>query len=256
MTNRAVCWITFTNAETHRVLRENLHRAPMFSGQITSTGPRYCPSIEDKVVRFADRERHQVGRDRLRHAEGEFAVQFCGGVVAGAHHGPQLGRGTDRSLVRNSNARRVLQRDEAARVDRLGLRVQERMAFAGGLLWFQPLQRECVRGCRVADHDFRRVRRHLDAQWSTQVLRFVADRERRLGKTVARSGTNGFDREPASIEDQRPVGFVQAIDVQPGLAKEHPLFKIDGEVEVDMGRAVVVRVRQRMVVEPGRRGGD
>jgi tRNA uridine 5-carboxymethylaminomethyl modification enzyme len=54
------CWITWTNETTHRVLRDNLHRAPMYSGQITSAGPRYCPSIEDKVVRFADKERHQL----------------------------------------------------------------------------------------------------------------------------------------------------------------------------------------------------
>ncbi|HEX7898663.1 MAG TPA: tRNA uridine-5-carboxymethylaminomethyl(34) synthesis enzyme MnmG [Planctomycetota bacterium] len=54
------CWITYTNAGTHDVLRANLHRAPMYSGQIESVGPRYCPSIEDKVVRFAEKERHQI----------------------------------------------------------------------------------------------------------------------------------------------------------------------------------------------------
>jgi tRNA uridine 5-carboxymethylaminomethyl modification enzyme len=54
------CWITFTNAATHDILRANLHRAPMYSGQIESVGPRYCPSIEDKVVRFAEKERHQL----------------------------------------------------------------------------------------------------------------------------------------------------------------------------------------------------
>lgn len=54
------CYITHTNTATHDIIRANLHRAPMYSGQIESTGPRYCPSIEDKVVRFADRERHQV----------------------------------------------------------------------------------------------------------------------------------------------------------------------------------------------------
>ncbi len=54
------CYITHTTAETHRLIRENLHRAPMYSGQIESTGPRYCPSIEDKIVRFADKERHQI----------------------------------------------------------------------------------------------------------------------------------------------------------------------------------------------------
>ncbi|MBK1663231.1 tRNA uridine-5-carboxymethylaminomethyl(34) synthesis enzyme MnmG [Rhodospirillum rubrum] len=54
------CAITETTAETHRVIRENLHRAPLYSGQIQGVGPRYCPSIEDKVVRFADRDRHQI----------------------------------------------------------------------------------------------------------------------------------------------------------------------------------------------------
>lgn len=54
------CWIAYTNSEGHDLIRKNLHRAPMYSGQITSTGVRYCPSIEDKVVRFADKPRHQV----------------------------------------------------------------------------------------------------------------------------------------------------------------------------------------------------
>jgi tRNA uridine 5-carboxymethylaminomethyl modification enzyme len=54
------CWITWTNADVHDLIRANLDRAPMYSGQIDSTGPRYCPSIEDKVVRFADKARHQV----------------------------------------------------------------------------------------------------------------------------------------------------------------------------------------------------
>ena len=54
------CWITYTTPATHALIRANLHRAPMYSGQIEATGVRYCPSIEDKVVRFADRERHQI----------------------------------------------------------------------------------------------------------------------------------------------------------------------------------------------------
>jgi tRNA uridine 5-carboxymethylaminomethyl modification enzyme len=54
------CHITWTTAETHAIIRANLHRAPMYSGQIASTGPRYCPSIEDKVVRFSDKEQHQI----------------------------------------------------------------------------------------------------------------------------------------------------------------------------------------------------
>ncbi|MCM1467475.1 MAG: tRNA uridine-5-carboxymethylaminomethyl(34) synthesis enzyme MnmG [Alistipes sp.] len=54
------CWLTYTNPKTHEIIRENIHRSPLFSGMIEGTGPRYCPSIEDKVVRFADKERHQV----------------------------------------------------------------------------------------------------------------------------------------------------------------------------------------------------
>ena len=54
------CWLTYTNEETHKIIRENLHRSPLFSGSIEGTGPRYCPSIEDKVVKFPDKERHQV----------------------------------------------------------------------------------------------------------------------------------------------------------------------------------------------------
>ncbi len=58
--NSAVCYLTYTNAETHRIIRENLHRSPMYDGTISGVGPRYCPSIETKIVRFADKERHQL----------------------------------------------------------------------------------------------------------------------------------------------------------------------------------------------------
>lgn len=54
------CWLTYTNEDTHRIIRENIDRSPLYSGVIHGTGPRYCPSIEDKVMRFADKERHQV----------------------------------------------------------------------------------------------------------------------------------------------------------------------------------------------------
>jgi len=54
------CHITYTNADTHKIIRDNLHQAPLYSGQIEGTGPRYCPSIEDKVMRFADKDRHQI----------------------------------------------------------------------------------------------------------------------------------------------------------------------------------------------------
>lgn len=58
--NRAVCHLTYTNARTHEIIRENLHRSPLYGGVIEGIGPRYCPSVEDKVVRFADKERHQL----------------------------------------------------------------------------------------------------------------------------------------------------------------------------------------------------
>ena len=75
--NRAVCWLTYTNEETHRIIRENLDRSPLFSGFIEGTGPRYCPSIEDKVVRFADKERHQV----FIEPEGEYTNEmYLGGM--------------------------------------------------------------------------------------------------------------------------------------------------------------------------------
>jgi len=57
---QTVCWIGYTNAETHRIIRENVHRAPLYSGQIKGIGPRYCPSIEDKIVKFPDKPQHQL----------------------------------------------------------------------------------------------------------------------------------------------------------------------------------------------------
>lgn len=58
--DQASCWLTYTNERTHEIIRENLDRSPLYSGMIEGTGPRYCPSIEDKVVKFADKNRHQV----------------------------------------------------------------------------------------------------------------------------------------------------------------------------------------------------
>ena len=58
--NSAVCYLTYTNSETHRIIQENLHRSPMYDGTISGVGPRYCPSIETKIVRFAEKQRHQL----------------------------------------------------------------------------------------------------------------------------------------------------------------------------------------------------
>ncbi len=66
------CWLTYTTKETHDLIRANLYRSPLFSGAIKGTGPRYCPSIEDKVVRFADKERHQI----FLEPEGEFTHEY------------------------------------------------------------------------------------------------------------------------------------------------------------------------------------
>jgi tRNA uridine 5-carboxymethylaminomethyl modification enzyme len=71
------CWLTETNPAVHDLIRENLHRAPMYSGQIQSTGPRYCPSIEDKVVRFADKQSHQI----FLEPEGRNTLEiYCNGI--------------------------------------------------------------------------------------------------------------------------------------------------------------------------------
>jgi tRNA uridine 5-carboxymethylaminomethyl modification enzyme len=71
------CWITYTNQKIHKLLRDNLHLAPLYSGQITSTGPRYCPSIETKIMRFSDKDRHQVF---LEPEDGEISTIYCNGI--------------------------------------------------------------------------------------------------------------------------------------------------------------------------------
>jgi tRNA uridine 5-carboxymethylaminomethyl modification enzyme len=71
------CWITYTNEKIHELIRDNLNRAPLYSGQITSTGPRYCPSIETKIVRFADKQRHQVF---LEPEDEEKTTIYCNGI--------------------------------------------------------------------------------------------------------------------------------------------------------------------------------
>jgi tRNA uridine 5-carboxymethylaminomethyl modification enzyme len=71
------CWITYTNEKIHQLIRDNLHRAPLYTGQITSVGPRYCPSIETKVVRFADKNRHQVF---LEPEDEKKTTIYCNGI--------------------------------------------------------------------------------------------------------------------------------------------------------------------------------
>lgn len=71
------CWITYTNEKIHQLIRDNLHRAPLYTGQIKSVGPRYCPSIETKVVRFADKPRHHVF---LEPEEEEKRIIYCNGI--------------------------------------------------------------------------------------------------------------------------------------------------------------------------------
>ena len=69
------CWLTYTNEKTHEIIRENLDRSPLYSGMIEGTGPRYCPSIEDKVVRFADKKRHQLFIEPLGEKTSEMYIQ-------------------------------------------------------------------------------------------------------------------------------------------------------------------------------------
>ncbi|MDR6883239.1 tRNA uridine-5-carboxymethylaminomethyl(34) synthesis enzyme MnmG [Bacillus sp. 3255] len=69
------CWLTYTSEETHHIINSNLHRAPMFSGAIEGTGPRYCPSIEDKIVRFADKPKHQIFLEPEGRNTSEYYVQ-------------------------------------------------------------------------------------------------------------------------------------------------------------------------------------
>ena len=69
------CYLTYTNSRTHEIIRKNLHRSPLYSGRIEGTGPRYCPSIEDKVVRFADKERHQIFIEPMGRNTDEMYVQ-------------------------------------------------------------------------------------------------------------------------------------------------------------------------------------
>ncbi len=71
------CWITYTNRQMHTLIRENLQRAPLYSGQITSTGPRYCPSIETKILRFADKDSHQVF---LEPEDEQVSTIYCNGI--------------------------------------------------------------------------------------------------------------------------------------------------------------------------------
>jgi len=71
------CWITYTNEKIHKLLRDNLHRAPLYTGQIKSTGPRYCPSIEGKIVRFADKDRHRVF---LEPEDSSISTIYCNGI--------------------------------------------------------------------------------------------------------------------------------------------------------------------------------
>ena len=73
--NQLPCYLTYTTKETHDIIRKNLHRSPLYSGEIIGTGPRYCPSIEDKVVRFADKERHQIFIEPMGRDTDEMYVQ-------------------------------------------------------------------------------------------------------------------------------------------------------------------------------------
>ena len=103
------CWLTDTNPHVHDLIRANLHRAPMYSGQIRSTGPRYCPSIEDKVVRFADKESHQIFLEPEGRNTWEY---YCNGIST------SLPRDVQDELVRS------IQGLEKAQIMRYGYAVE------------------------------------------------------------------------------------------------------------------------------------
>ena len=95
------CWITYTNEAIHQLLRDNLHRAPLYTGQIESIGPRYCPSIETKIMRFADKTRHQVFLEPEDHGMTTF---YCNGISTSVPHDVQeamlrLMPGTERAKI-------------------------------------------------------------------------------------------------------------------------------------------------------------
>src|SRR5205823_6797066 len=95
------CHITWTTSEVHDLIHANLHRAPMYSGQIQSRGPRYCPSIEDKVVRFADKDSHQIflepeGRNTLEYYCNGISTSLPRDVQAAMIHGI---RGLERAEI-------------------------------------------------------------------------------------------------------------------------------------------------------------
>ncbi len=77
ITDQLPCWLTYTSAETHQLINANLNRSPMYSGMIKGKGPRYCPSIEDKVVRFNDKPRHQIFLEPEGRQTSEVYVQGC-----------------------------------------------------------------------------------------------------------------------------------------------------------------------------------
>ena len=89
------CYLTYTNEKTHQIIRDNLHRSPLYGGEIKGTGPRYCPSIEDKVVRFSDKPRHQAFVEPVGISFLESLMPYTGfsgsRIQAATHTGPQSG---------------------------------------------------------------------------------------------------------------------------------------------------------------------
>lgn len=127
------CWLTETNAQIHDVIRANLHRAPMYSGQINSTGPRYCPSIEDKVVRFADKSSHQI----FLEPEGRQTLEvYCNGIST------SLPRDVQDSMIRSIRGL------ERAEIMRYGYAVE--YDFAPPTQLFPTLETKRVHGLYFA----------------------------------------------------------------------------------------------------------
>ena len=102
--NKDNCYLTYTNAETHKIIMDNLHRSPLYSGKIEGTGPRYCPSIEDKIVRFKDKERHQVFIEPMGLDTDEMYVQGMSSSLPEDVQTPKIFPGPTRMAELNKNA--------------------------------------------------------------------------------------------------------------------------------------------------------
>ena len=128
--NHARCYLTYTNEETHRIIRENIHRAPMYAGTIHGTGARYCPSIEDKIMRFADKDRHQLFLEPEGLSTNEWYVQ---GLSTSMPEDVQLAMLHTIPGLRHARVLRLAYAIEYECIDPLQLRADLSLRSLGGL---------------------------------------------------------------------------------------------------------------------------